>query len=171
MSVILQALGSRSGVWERIECKLRRRRLSLSGPVSLLSRLLHEQLLAIYSDNPEGEIVPSIPTGMVLRSHQNQPRSCFRTLLRRSTASLQNADDCGIRRDDANSNRSYHGNAEYQRHEERNHGQPPCLKFQIKNSSQTFNRKFAIRNGNIQMPLAQLSSMQLLQSTCVAARG
>jgi hypothetical protein len=69
---------------------------------------------------------------MVLRSHQNQPRSCFGTLQRGSATSLQNADDGGVGCDDANSNRSDHRNTEYQRHEERNHGQPPCLKSQNK---------------------------------------
>jgi hypothetical protein len=65
---------------------------------------------------------------MVLRWHENQPGSGFhRRLLRRVGAGLQDSDNSGVSRDDANSNRGHYRYAENQRHEERNHGQPPCL--------------------------------------------
>jgi hypothetical protein len=97
-----------------------------------------------------------VSAGVILRGHENQARFCFcGQTLRRTTASFQNANDGCISRDHTNSDRSNYGDAENQRHEERNHGQPPCLD---------------VRNGNIQMPPDQVSSMRHLQSTCVDAR-
>ena len=68
-----------------------------------------------------------VSAGLVLRGHEEQARSCSRGLCRRRrTARLQDSDDCGISRDNANSDRGDYRNAENQRHEKRNHGQPPC---------------------------------------------
>ena len=63
---------------------------------------------------------------MVLRRHQNQSCPCFGgPWLRCRAAGLQDANDRGVGRDDANPDRSDHGKAENQRHEERNQDQPP----------------------------------------------
>lgn len=97
-----------------------------------------------------------VAAGVVLRRHQNQPRTSFDgPLLRRSAASLQDAYNRGVGRDNANPDRSHHGNAENQRHEKRNHDQPPYL--------------FAVINCSIQMPPDPFSSMRHLQSTFVDA--
>ena len=65
-----------------------------------------------------------IATGMVLRRHENQPRTRLRRPhLRRPSASLENADHCRISREHANSNGEHYCEAENQRHEERNHDQ------------------------------------------------
>jgi hypothetical protein len=88
-----------------------------------------------------------VAAGVVLVRHQNQPRRSFRgPLFGRSAASLQDADNRGVGRDNTNPDRSYHGKAENQRHEKRNHDQPPCL--------------FAVRSRSIQMPPDPFSSMR-----------
>ena len=70
---------------------------------------------------------------MVLRRHENQPRARFRgTLLRRASKGMQDADDHDISGDDANSDGYDYGNAENQRHEERDQDQPPCQKFDVR---------------------------------------
>jgi len=45
---------------------------------------------------------------------------------------IKDADHCHIRREDADPDGDDYSNAENQRHEERNHGQPPYLKFNQK---------------------------------------
>jgi hypothetical protein len=75
-----------------------------------------------------------IAAGMILRRHENQSGFYFRRPLRCTAASLQDADNRGVRRNDADSNRGDYRNAENQRHEERNHGQPPCPKVKKKRS-------------------------------------
>jgi hypothetical protein len=47
--------------------------------------------------------------------------------LRSAAAGLQDAEYQGIGRENADSNRERYRNAENERHEERNHGQPPLL--------------------------------------------
>jgi hypothetical protein len=90
---------------------------------------------------------------MVLRRHENQSRSCFRRpLLRRSPASLQDADDCAVSRQNANPDRQYYGETKNQRHVERNHDQTTLL-----------------RSRNQMLPY-QFSSTQFLQSICVGVR-
>ena len=45
--------------------------------------------------------------------------------LRRAAAGLQDAEDDYVSGEDADADRGNHGDAENQRHEERNHNQPP----------------------------------------------
>jgi hypothetical protein len=71
-----------------------------------------------------------VAAGVVLRGHENQPRAGIgSSLLRCAAKGMQDADDYGISGDDANSDGHYDGEAENQRHEERNQGQPPYLEF------------------------------------------
>src|ERR1700726_2213946 len=96
-----------------------------------------------------------VAASVVLRSNENQPRTRFRgslLQLRSPPAGLQNAEDRQVSRQYADADRSGYGKAQNQRHEERNHSQPPLLNY------------------SNQMLPAQLSSMRLLQSTCVDAR-
>jgi hypothetical protein len=48
---------------------------------------------------------------------------------------MQDADDCPIRGEDANPDGYGHCNAKNQRHEERNHGQPPFIKVQYSDAA------------------------------------
>jgi len=69
-----------------------------------------------------------VAAGMVLRRHENQAGSCFRLprlLLRGTAASLQDPEDCRISSEHANSNGEHYRKAQNQRHEKRNHNQPP----------------------------------------------
>ena len=66
-----------------------------------------------------------VSTDLILGSHQNQPRSGNGTGLGGSSADLQDANDRGIGRDHANSNRTHNRDAKNQRHKERNHRRPP----------------------------------------------
>ncbi len=70
-------------------------------------------------------VVCLVAAGVVLGGHENEAGSSFGGTLRGAAASLQDADDRGVSRDDTNSNRGYYSNAENQRHEERNHGHHP----------------------------------------------
>ena len=61
-----------------------------------------------------------VAAGMVLRGHQDQPRSCIRgpqLLLRRPPTGLQYSEYSRIGRENANSNGERYSEAEYQRHE------------------------------------------------------
>lgn len=104
-----------------------------------------------------------VAAGVVLRRHKKQARFRFHgQLLRCASASLQDADDCGISRDDANSNRGNYRNAENQRHEKRNHG-PPCL-----------NQKIEIQKTQSEMAILRCRRLKFrlcsfLQSNCVKA--
>ena len=63
-----------------------------------------------------------IAAGVILRRHQNQPRTRFRgPHLRRPAASLQNADYRRISGEHANPNGERYREAKNQRHEVRNH--------------------------------------------------
>jgi hypothetical protein len=69
-----------------------------------------------------------IAAGVILRRHENEPRAAFGgSLLRRAATDVQNSDDCYVSREHADADRSGYGEAKNQRHEERNHGQPPLF--------------------------------------------
>jgi hypothetical protein len=72
----------------------------------------------------------------VLRGDKNQARASFRwtrlLLLGSSAEGMQDANDCGISRQNANSNGGYHREAENERHEERNQDQPPYPELNVK---------------------------------------
>jgi hypothetical protein len=98
-----------------------------------------------------------VAAGVVLRRHENQPRARFRRSLlrlRRPATSLQDAEDCQVSGEDANSDGCDYGDAENERHEERNQDQPPCQEFNVR----------------LPQPGAHLDQLRLLQSTCVDAR-
>jgi hypothetical protein len=72
---------------------------------------------------------------VVLRGNKYQTWTSFRSpklWLRGPAKGMQDADDYGVSGDDANTDRHYHGDAENERHEERNQGQTTLsiLKFQ-----------------------------------------
>jgi hypothetical protein len=72
---------------------------------------------------------------VLLRGNQNQARAPFggtRFLLGSSAEGMQDADDQGIRGQDANSNRGDYREAENERQEERDQDQPPCQKFNMR---------------------------------------
>jgi len=74
-----------------------------------------------------------VAAGVVLRRHENQAGSRFdrpQLLLGCPAASLQDSDDSRISREHANSNGERNRKAENQRHEERNHNQPPFTNWQ-----------------------------------------
>jgi hypothetical protein len=75
-----------------------------------------------------------IAASVVLRRHENQPGTCGgMALLRGSAEGMQDADDCDISRDDADSDGYDYGQAENDGHQERDHGQPPlALIFKIR---------------------------------------
>jgi len=67
---------------------------------------------------------------VVLRGNKNQAWASFRGLLlwsqvRSAAKGMQDADDSRISGNDANADGYDYSKAENQRHEERNHGQPP----------------------------------------------
>ena len=67
-----------------------------------------------------------IAAGVVLRRNKHKSRASLgRTQLRRAAACLQDAEDYYVSGEDADADRGNHGDAENQRHEERNHNQPP----------------------------------------------
>ena len=68
-----------------------------------------------------------VAASVVLRRHQNQARAGLRGRGLRGCAatSLQDAKDRDVSRDHTNSDRSHDGDAEYERHEERNHSNHP----------------------------------------------
>ena len=69
-----------------------------------------------------------VPAGVVLRRHENEPWAAFGgAMLRRAATYIQNANDCDISRQNADANRGGYGEAENQRHEERNHSQPTLI--------------------------------------------
>ena len=68
---------------------------------------------------------------MILGRHEKQAGPGFNRWLRSAAAGLEDTDDCSVGCDDANSNRSYHREAENQRHEERNQDQPPCPELDV----------------------------------------
>jgi hypothetical protein len=91
-----------------------------------------------------------VATGVIVRRHENQPRASFGEAgLRGTPAGLQDADNHGIGRENTDPNGECYRNAENERHEERNHGQPPLLEC------------------NSQMPQALLWSTRFLQFTRV----
>ena len=68
----------------------------------------------------------SVAAGVILRGYQNQSRARLsRSQLRRAATSLQDAENGYVSGEDADADRGNHGDAENQRHEERNHDQPP----------------------------------------------
>jgi hypothetical protein len=74
-----------------------------------------------------------VAAGVVLRGDEDQPRPGFhrpQLRLRGAAAGLQNAEHSRIGREDANSNGERYREAENQRHEERNHNQPPFANWQ-----------------------------------------
>jgi hypothetical protein len=73
----------------------------------------------------------------VLRGDKNQARARFRwtrllLLLGSSAEGMQDANNCRISRQNANSNGGDHREAENQRHEERNQDQPPYPELHVK---------------------------------------
>jgi hypothetical protein len=88
-------------------------------------------------------------------------------LLRGSTEGMQDADDCDISRDDADSDGYDYGQAQNDGHQERDHDQPPLAFFKIgfKSASKSCLHKMrfteTFRN---QMPPALPSYTRLLQS-------
>jgi hypothetical protein len=71
-----------------------------------------------------------VPADMVLRRHENQLRARFcrlglRLRLRRAPTGMEDANDGEVSRKYADPDRSGYGEAEDQRHEERNHNRPP----------------------------------------------
>jgi hypothetical protein len=69
-----------------------------------------------------------IAAGVVLCRYKNQPGFRGREPWQRGlTKRIQDANDNAISGSDTNSNRSHNRNAENERHEERNHNQPPLF--------------------------------------------
>jgi hypothetical protein len=82
-----------------------------------------------------------VAAGVVLRGHQNQPRTRLRgpLLLRGPSARLQYPEDRDVSREDANSDGRNYCHAKDQRHEKRNHNQPPFINLQYSDAaSSTF---------------------------------
>jgi hypothetical protein len=92
-----------------------------------------------------------VAAGVVLSGHENEPRTRFRALLlRRSAKGMENANDCDISRDHADSDREDYGDAENQRHEERDQDQPPCQEFNIR--CRNPNLRIATKRGFFNLP-------------------
>jgi len=77
-----------------------------------------------------------IAAGVVLGGDENQTRAGLHgtrlRLLRRTAKGIKNAKDRGVGDENANADRGDYGEAENERHEERNQDQPPCQEFNFR---------------------------------------
>ena len=73
-----------------------------------------------------GSVLRLVAAGVVLRGNEDQSAGFRRALpqLRCAAAGLQDANDCEVSRQDADSHRSGYREAKNQRHEERNQDRP-----------------------------------------------